>query len=118
MEIIDIARLCHKVNKEYCESQGDHSQPEWEDAPEWQKESAINGVVYHLHNENTTPEDSHISWLAEKEKDGWVYGVDKSAQRKTHPCMVPYDQLPVEQRSKDHIFKAICDFFKGDRAKP
>lgn len=107
-----IAELCHEVNKAYCESIDDFSQTSWVDAPEWQRDSAINGVKFHLNNENIKPEDSHNSWMKQKIEEGWVYGEVKDPEKKTHPCMVKYNQLPVEQRSKDYIFKAICDFFK------
>ena len=54
-----------------------------------------------------TPEESHNGWLAHKEKEGWVYGTIKDAVAKTHPCMVPYSQLPPEQRIKDHLFSTV-----------
>ena len=41
-----IARVCHEANWAYCESQGDHSQAPWDEAPEWQRQSAVNGVLY------------------------------------------------------------------------
>lgn len=44
-----IAKRAHEVNRAYCASIGDHSQPAWEDAPQWQKDSAIAGVRAHLH---------------------------------------------------------------------
>ena len=108
-----IAQLCHAVNKAYCESMGDMSQPEWKNAPAWQQESALNGVKYHLMAKNSKPEDSHINWMNEKASDGWKYGPVKDAEKKEHPCFVPYDELPKEQQAKDYIFKAICDFFKS-----
>lgn len=111
MKTEDIAHLCHELNRAYCETQGDTSNPLWRHAPEWQKKSAIAGVEYHLHN-NVTPEQSHESWMKQKEQDGWVYGEKKDPAKKTHPCMVPYDQLPEDQLIKDHLFKAVCDIFK------
>ena len=106
-----IAKMCHNVNKAYCEATGDLSQPSWEDAPDWQKESALAGVLFHLEQE-VTPEQSHISWMKEKADNGWVYGEVKDPGNKTHPCMVDYKDLPKEQRVKDHLFKAIVDSFK------
>jgi hypothetical protein len=44
-EINDIAAICHSVNKAYCEAYGDFSQPDWDDAPDWQRESARAGVL-------------------------------------------------------------------------
>lgn len=113
-----IAEICHNVNKAYCESIGDHSQPSWEEAPDWQKESAINGVEFHLDND-VTPEQSHMNWYVEKDKAGWVYGEVKDPEKKTHPCMVSYSKLPIEQRTKDFLFKAVCDTFKArDEKRP
>lgn len=102
----EIARVCHQVNKAYCESLGDTSQPEWEDAPEWQKESAILGVELHQSGDHG-PEASHESWMKQKVDDGWSYGEVKDPAAKTHPCLVPFEDLPQEQQAKDFIFRAV-----------
>lgn len=107
MSVIHIARVCHNVNKAYCEAMGDTSQPDWEDAPEWQRESAIAGAMAILQNPNTTPEQSHESWMKQKADDGWTFGTVKDPIAKTHPCFRPYAELPVEQKAKDHIFGAV-----------
>lgn len=105
--VIAIARACHEVNRAYCQSQGDHSQPAWSEAPEWQRQSAMNGVLYAMGHPEAKPADSHESWLDEKRRDGWIYGPVKDPQAKTHPCFVPYDELPTSQKAKDYIFLAI-----------
>lgn len=107
-----IAKVAHELNKAYCESIGDISQPEWDDAPEWQKESAIKEVEFHLDNPDASPSASHESWLKQKQEDGWKYGEVKDAEKKEHPCFVPYEQLPVEQRSKDYIFRQVVHSLK------
>lgn len=103
----EIARVCHEANRAYCLALGDESQPRWEDAPEWQRQSAIQGVVNISNGRVSTPKDSHDSWLEQKAKEGWVYGVAKDPELKQHPCIVPYHQLPADQRMKDHLFFAI-----------
>lgn len=100
------ARVAHEVNRGYCLFLGDTSQPAWDDAPEWQKASARNGARAIRANPQTTPRESHESWLAEKARDGWQYGPVKDPDRKLHPCFVPYDELPAEQRAKDYLFGA------------
>lgn len=107
MLVADVARVCHEVNRAYCLSLGDFSQASWNDAPEWQRTSAINGVRFHLDNPDSPPSASHESWLKEKIDSGWTYGPVKNPDTKEHPCCVPYDQLPVEQRAKDFIFSSI-----------
>jgi len=106
-----VAKVCHNVNRAFCRTIGDNSQSTWKEAPEWQKESAINGVDYHMSND-VTPEKSHENWMKEKEENGWVYGEVKDPNKKEHPCMVPYEELPAEQRTKDHLFKSVVDSFK------
>ena len=102
-----IAKVCHEANRAYCAAIGDTSQVPWEEAPDWQKQSALNGVRYHLQHPGSTPADSHQSWLAEKERDGWKHGPVKDPEKKEHPCFVPYEQLPKEQQAKYYIFLAI-----------
>lgn len=107
MRVEDIARVCHEANESLCVTQGDFSQSSWDEAPDWQKESAINGVKFHLDNPFATPENSHENWLKEKEADGWTYGEVKDPEKKEHPCMVSYGYLPLEQQAKDYLFRGI-----------
>jgi hypothetical protein len=102
-----IAQVCHEANRAYCASIGDNSQPPWSEAPEWQRTSAVNGVKHALAHPDAQPSDSHHSWLAEKAAAGWKLGPTKNPETKEHPCMVPYEQLPKEQRRKDALFLAV-----------
>lgn len=106
---IRIARVCHEANRAYCESIGDDSQPSWNDAPDWQKSSAIKGVLFRIENPGATDESMHKSWWEQKIQDGWKYGPAKNPETKEHPCMVPYSELPSEQRKKDALFSGIVD---------
>ena len=107
IEKIDAAARCaHEVNRAYCAALGDDSQKPWDESPAWQKTSAIAGVMFVIDNPDATPEDNHNSWMAGKLLDGWVYGEKKDPAAKTHPCMVPYADLPIEQQTKDTLFRA------------
>ena len=107
LEIEKIAKACHEVNRAYCLSLGDASQPAWEDAPQWQKDGVILGVKLHVNNPNVGPQASHESWMDQKIADGWKYGPTKDPEAKIHPCIVPFEKLPVEQQAKDFIFRAV-----------
>jgi RyR domain len=110
-----IAMVCHEANRAYCSTIGDLNQPTWAEAPDWQKESAVEGVRFHLGVLRTgsfpTPSESHEKWLALKRQEGWKYGPVKDPEKKEHPCFLPYDELPVEQRMKDYLFAAIVHTF-------
>ncbi len=101
---IEIAEIAHEQNRIYCESQGDESQPYWKDAEDWQRDSALNGVDAVANGEITNPKQSHENWLAEKEEEGWIWGEEKDPELKTHPCVMPFDELPATQQFKDHLF--------------
>ena len=107
--IIETAKLCYTVDKAYDEALGNYSQTDWDNAPDWQKDTNINGVENHFFEEINTPSDSHKSWLKEKLDNGWKYGKVKDPEKKEHPCCVAFEDLPKEQQAKDYIFKAICD---------
>lgn len=106
-----LARSVHEINKIYCESIGDTSQVHWEEAPQWQKISCVNGVIGVLNG--NTPEQSHESWLKEKLETGWKFGKVKNIDKKEHPCFVPYSDLPEDQKLKDEIFVNVVRTLNG-----
>jgi hypothetical protein len=112
INIEKIAEVAHEINRAYCAALGDTSQLPWKDAPQWQKESAMNGVIFHIQNPDATPENSHENWLRDKKENGWKFGAVKSEERKEHPCLLPYNYLSVEHRVKDYLFKRIVDLLK------
>lgn len=105
-----IAKIAYNVNKAWCEYNGDMSFTNtWEEAPAWQRETNIKGVLFHQENPDAGPEASHNSWLAQKEAEGWVYGEkkDPDASPPTHPCIKPFEELPRDQQFKDILFRTI-----------
>lgn len=102
-----IAMVCHEANRAYCLSIGDGSQAAWSDAPEWQRASAIKGVEFAQANPSAPASAQHDAWWDEKRAAGWVYGPVKDPEKKQHPCCVPFGQLPIEQRRKDLLFRAV-----------
>jgi len=113
METNLIARICHEANRAICEANRDYSQVDWNDAEDWQKDSAIRGVQFVLDSPDVTVEDLHNNWCRDKVRDGWEYGEVKDAVRKTHPCLVAYQKLPTEQQLKDKVFRGIVNLLKG-----
>jgi hypothetical protein len=111
-KIESIAMVCHEANRFWCGVNGDESQVNWHRAEQWQRDSAITGVQFRLDNPDAGHDAQHNAWMADKIKDGWVYGETKDPEAKTHPCIVPFDELPEFQKKKDALFCAIVDALK------
>lgn len=112
MTIEQIAKVAHEINRAYCLAIGDESQVKWDNAPKWQRDSSINGVEIKLAEPYMSPEDMHNNWWKHKIDEGWVFGPVKDAEKKEHPCMVPYSRLPIQQRVKDYLFSQVVDSLK------
>lgn len=109
-----VARVCHEANRAWQLATGDPApSPPWDDAPQWQRDSAVAGVREAL--DGASPEQLHEAWVQAKLADGWQYGPAKDADRRTHPCLVPYAELPVDQLRKDHLFRAIVTALAVER---
>jgi hypothetical protein len=117
-QITSIASVTHEANRAYCHTLNDFSQLAWSDAPAWQRDSAIAGVKSVLDGSAKTPEEQHETWCAFKVADGWTYGAVKDATAKTHPCLVPYAQLPAAQKYKDILFRAAAVALTTDPDAP
>ena len=46
-------------------------------------------------------ENVHDVWAKTRMDQGWTYGPVRNDAEKTHPCLVPYDQLPEEEKVYD-----------------
>lgn len=112
MEVTDIAKVCHETNRTYCECMGFKILPPWEEVSEHIKQSAIDGVTYHIDNPESRPEDAHNNWKKFKEADGWRYCKDRDDSKKLHNCLLPYDLLNQKEKAKDYIFMTICKQLK------
>lgn len=107
-----VARVCHEANNAYRAALGEPGElPGWAEAPGWQRDSVTEGVLHTALNPLAGPEESHERWLQHKLKQGWKHGPVKDAAARRHPCMVPYEMLPEEQRRKDMIFQGIVRAF-------
>ena len=114
MNVEQIAKVAHEVNRALCQAFGDDTQMPWEEAPEWQRSSAINNVEFHIINPSTGPEHSHNSWMTDKLNSGWKWGPIKDAEKKEHPSICAYQQLPPHEKAKDYLFCAVVNALKDE----
>jgi hypothetical protein len=107
--IESIACIIHEMNRRWHQLLGDDSVIPWDDMPNDEAETILVAVRAALEDIPKTPEDQHIAWMLYKEVQGWKYGPQKDPVQRTHPCMVPYNELPPTQQIKDKFFVAIVE---------
>lgn len=110
--IQDIAEACHEVNRVVQRVQIEQGVEGIAVAPPWglvgpeMQTSVIQGVEGVL--AGRSPAQSHEAWCDYKRAHGWTYGAVKDEDAKTHPCLVPFDQLPEDQKLKDYVFRDVA----------
>lgn len=58
-------------------------------------------------------ENTHDVWAKNRIEDGWKYGSKRDDDKKLHPCLIPYDELPDSEKAYDiatasEVIKCIC----------
>ena len=43
----------------------------------------------------------HDVWAETRIAQGWTYGPERNDDLKTHPCLVPYEELPDSEKEYD-----------------
>lgn len=43
----------------------------------------------------------HDVWAQSRLSQGWRYGEARNDREKTHPCLIPYEELPEEEKEYD-----------------
>ena len=66
-------------------------------------ESLIKGTHYVLENPNMNAEDNHELWMKTKIQQGYVCGKELDVDKKTHPSLVPFDELSEVEKRKDEM---------------
>lgn len=103
-----IASICHEANRAITViTQDVPVQPPWAEAPEEMIRSSVQGVVWRMNNPTAPASAQHDEWMRAKLADGWKLGLVKDAALKTHPALIPYDQLAPGVKVKDVVFTAI-----------
>lgn len=108
MKPIEIAAVCHEANRELTRILKDVPlQAHWDECSEDMKASALVGVEWRINNPDAPASASHEVWVQERLSKGWILGPERSNEKKTHPALIPYAQLPPGVQLKDKVFVSI-----------
>lgn len=102
--IAQIAKTCHAVHLAYCKSIDYPTQPIWEELTTSHKNIIIDTVKQILIGEVTSVSQSHDNFVAKKLEQGWRFGENYSMEGKVNPRLCPFNQLSIENQTKEILF--------------
>lgn len=105
--VLTIAIAAFTASGAYASHLGEDYPTSWDSAPDYVRDSVINGVEFLLENEAADAAASHENWMKFKLEDGWKVGAEKDGRAKTHPALVEFSKLPPEQQFKDVLFVTV-----------
>jgi hypothetical protein len=104
----DVARIAYEANRALQYSLGELCpSPPWDAASEEAKFSYHIGIQAARRACCPCPRQQHNNWVQAKLSQGWVYGETRNEEERTHPNLVPHDELPAGEQLKDALFLAI-----------
>lgn len=110
-----IARVVHEAGFALCQEFGDDSWKHWEETDGWRVKATLDQIQAYKkaisRGETFSPRKDHEIWLNAKKAAGWKYGPVKDAEKKEHPLMVDFDQLPPFEKFKNDLYTAILQAF-------
>ena len=65
-------------------------------------------------NSDAHPSNIHNRWKNRMRDEGWNRGDDHSSVLKTHPYLVPFEELHQSVRIKYHMFRNIVKNIHGE----
>ena len=95
----DLARICHEAHLALRIGLNSSADDMHFDAlPQERKDVVISQV--RLIRAGKSPDEVHQAWVDHQLEHGWRWGISRNLIQKTHPNLVPYGDLPVEEKAK------------------
>jgi len=107
MKLAEVARMVHQTDKAYCESIGDYSNKNWEQAEPADKKRMEDIVQFYTDNPLAMDCSIHNVWIKAMVMDGWVKGDEFNPFTKTHPGIIKFEEIPFEQQVRATIIRRV-----------
>ena len=106
--LADRAKFAHDILEFYSKVHKDSVEvPNWNKLTEEERKMEIDLAEEVYHNHRTDVSDAptvHRLWAFKYVSHGWTYGKKYDAKKKTHPNLVDYIDLVLEERKKVKIY--------------
>ena len=103
-----IAAVCYEANRAWQrELLGSCAYPEWSSASTDQRREFVEAVRFHLRNPNASAAATHEEWMRGRYAEGWTWGPTDDPDRKSHPRLKSFRELPPEQRLAVYLLLGV-----------
>jgi hypothetical protein len=109
--IVRIAEQAHEANRVFVQATGGEEKKPWRLLENSDRERFIRATANALETRVSDPEKSHKLWSDSMLRDGWKHGDQYDETAKTHPNLVPYENLTPIEKFKDVLFLSIVTPF-------
>lgn len=106
-ELEKIAQVVHEALSAWSKANGEPGYASWDEASAEDRASTFASIRHALANPGDDDPKQHDQWADRKRAEGWTFGPVKDPANKTHPDLVPFDQLPKPVQQKDALLRAI-----------
>lgn len=104
----DITRIAYEANMRLGILTGS-VMPAWDDVPAEERLLFAEGVKLHIARPKRTDKEIHDDWLKTMYQAGWTHGSAKDSLLKTHPSIVPFEELSLLEKIKDRLHANIVE---------
>lgn len=102
--ITAFAQIAHKLDVAYAAAVYGENKPGWHQLPAEDRKHISDRVVYYLTDPNAVVSSLHEKWAYSKLSSGWSYGKEFNEEKKQHPLLISYSELPLTRRVADTLF--------------
>lgn len=99
------AAAAHEAIRVFSQRLG-REEPHWEDSGATHQ-LAIRSTTHNVLANGHNAEQVHMTWRVQMVEQGWTHGSVKDIEKKTHPAVLPYELLDLEQKVKNEMFVEI-----------
>ena len=103
---LTIAALCFSALRAQAEAYG-QPMPTWEEAAPERQQAVVDEVMMYLNNPELTCYQAHGAWIDTMLAAGWSRGPEYSADKKQHPGLMPFVDLPAERQAEKLITRTL-----------
>jgi len=111
--IWNIAKIVWEADKGFVEMASLIEVPHWEEAEDWQRDKVCSDVAYLLEYENAPESALHDIWVDAMREHGWKHGEKIDKEQHTHPHLLPYNELPIEEKIRNNLMWTLVRKFIG-----